>query len=239
MDWKRLLSFNAKEAQLFLLTALISAFILSDYRYIGVRELNYAEASYSFFLNFLLFSILYLSLVLVQKTVAGARGYSHSFEVWQFGPLIAVLITILSYGLIPFLYLGNLIVSPVKRLRLGYFERSVNLKDLALLGFLGPLTIFIIVLLIFEPLFFLTGNQIFQQFMIVGSFIILFSSLPLPYTNAVNVLVFSRLLWLGLILFGLISILLISFSTLYSYVVSLGLAGFMAYALNLEFKKYF
>ncbi len=239
MDWNRLLSFNVKEAQVFLLISLISAFVLSEYRYLGVKELDYVHAANTFFVNLVVFSILYLIMLMVQKIVAGVKGYSHTFEVWQFGPPSGLLITIMSYGIIPFIYLGNIVLKPIKRLRLGYFERSTNIKDLALMGLLGPVTLVLIVFLIFEPLYFLTQLYIFERFIIVASYIILFSSLPLPYTNAVNVLVYSRFLWFFLLLFGLLSVFLINVAGLYSYVVGLGLAIFGAYVLKVYAQEKF
>ncbi|MFT4261668.1 MAG: hypothetical protein ACMXX9_04520 [Candidatus Woesearchaeota archaeon] len=218
--WKRALHLEKNEIYFFLIAILTSGFILS-FRKWGTDGFDYIIGLTNLAIYTFLFFSLFTIFVLTQKILAARKGYKAEFTLWTNGPLIGVLITFMTYGFLPFLYLGNVNLDPIKRLRIGLFRRETQFKDLMLVGLAGPLSLLILILLIIEPLYFVTGHPFLIEIMTVASIIILFTSLPLPHTNAMNILMYSRGLWLLIFVFGLVSIFLILLLNIISYVLAL------------------
>ncbi len=218
--WKRVMQVTDKEVLLFIVAVVTSGFILSFRRW-GAPEFDLIVGLVNFGVFTLYFTVLFIIFIFVQRFIATLYGYKAYFTLWKFGPVVGVLITFMTYGWIPFLYLGNTMLEPIKNLRIGRYRREIQFKELMIVGVSGPLALFAVVLLILEPLYFILELPFLIDLILVSSIIIFFTSLPLPHTNAMNILLYSRAIWLSLVIFGLINIMLILTLSIFYYVISL------------------
>jgi hypothetical protein len=140
--------------------------------------------------------IIYFLFVAAQKYVAAYMGYECTLELWYYGPVIGLLITFMTYGFVPFLYLGNVKLKEDPVMRLGKFRYYLNIKDLMYVGIAGPLFVILALLVFVQPLYFITKASVLLDVIIAATWIMLFSSLPLPKTNGINVLLKSRIIWI-------------------------------------------
>lgn len=185
-----------------MIAVVFSGFILS-FRKWGTTSFNGAQGSSNLILYAFLFAIIYFVFVASQKFIAAYLGYECTLEIWYFGPVIGLLITFMSYGFIPFLYLGNVKLKEDPALRLGKFRYYLNIKDLMYVGIAGPIFVILFLLIIVQPLYFLTHASILTDITIAATWILLFSSLPLPKTNGINILLKSRTVWLLYFIFSI------------------------------------
>ena len=236
--WKRALHVTDKEIILFIVSIAVSGFILSFRRW-GTDAFELEVGLVNLGLFTLYFAILFFVFIFVQRIIAALYGYKPYFTLWTFGPMIGVLITFMTYGFVPFLYLGNTVLEPIKHLRIGRYRREIQFKELMIIGVSGPLSLFTFVLLFLQPMYFFTGGDFFIDMILVSSVIIFFTSLPLPHTNAMNILLYSRAIWLSLVIFGIVNILLILSLNLFSYVVSLLMTAFFILFFKYYSKDFF
>jgi hypothetical protein len=236
--WERALKISNKEIYFFLISIFTSGFILS-FRKWGLDGFDYKIGLVNLAIYTFLFFTLFTIYVLTQKIVAAYKGYKAEFVLWPNGPLIGVLVTFMSYGFIPFLYLGNIELETIKRLRIGLFRRDAQFKDLMQIAIAGPLALIVLVLLVLEPIYFLTQNEFVASIILVSSIIIFFTNLPLPHTNAMNILMYSRTMWLGVFLFSLLSIFLILTLSIASYILALILTILFIFFLKFNSSEFF
>ncbi|MCF7871840.1 hypothetical protein K9L97_02290 [Candidatus Woesearchaeota archaeon] len=241
--WKAFLSFETKELRNFLITVIIAGFLLSS-RHLAAAET--LDSAVLYFVGFtLIFSILYFVFVASQKFIAATKGYHGRYEIWKYGPLLGFFLTMYSLMFFPspvlfflvILYLGNVSIIDVPRLRLGEHRRSINIKDMTIVGLTGPIVLLFLILF-FIPFYALTGFSIIKWAIIFGSLILFFTSLPLPYMNGINVLIKSRIGWLIYFFFCAVFMFMISASlaswNVWIYISAVIIALLLAW----WFKKY-
>lgn len=187
-------TFSRKEFWPFIIAVVFSGFVLS-FRKWGTDSFNAADGVSNLILYSLLFMIIYFFFVAAQKYVAAYMGYDCELDLWYYGPVVGLLITFMTYGFIPFLYLGGVKLKEDPALRLGKFRHYLNIKDMMYVGLAGPLFIILMLLLVVQPLYFISKAQIFLDVTIAATWIMLFSALPLPKTNGINILLKSRVIW--------------------------------------------
>ena len=232
--WQYTFNFSPKDWKVFLISVIVSGFILS-FRFWGTDSFNATEGISNFIIFTLFFMIIYLIFVSLQKFTAINLGYDCRLDMWPYGPVIGLFITFISYGMIPFIYLGTVVLKAEPRLRLGEHRLGVNMKDLMLVGLAGPISVLIVLLVFLQLLYFVTGNELVKQFIISGAWILLFTSLPLPKTNGANVLLKSRKIWFFYFLFSLVLFLLVRALNIWAYVVAILLALLLLWVV----KKFF
>jgi hypothetical protein len=200
--FKSAFRFSRKEFWPFMVAVVFSGFILS-FRKWGTTQFDAVSGVSNLILYSILFMIIYFLFIAAQKYVATYMGYECTLELWYYGPVVGLLITFMTYGYVPFLYLGNVKLKEDYNLRLGKFRYYLNIKDLMYVGITGPMFIILFLILIIHPLYFITKAPIFQNVIVASTWIMLFSSLPLPKTNGINVLLKSRVIWLTYFLFSI------------------------------------
>ncbi len=231
------LRFNTIEIQLILFTLVLNAFVLAFRRW-GLSGFEVQEAIINFAYFFSLLFCLYIIFLVAQKITALKLGYTPIYEIWSLGPMIAVLITFMTYGLLPLLYLGHMQLERIKRRRIGLLEQSVHFRGKFLVALMGPLTLFLINLLIITPLYVATQSQLIYDILFASSLIILFTSIPLPRSNGINLIMAYPKTWLVIFLFGLISTILLLFGTLINLLLVLILSAIAAFVVvKFVFKK--
>lgn len=228
--WRNAFSFNKKETVTVIVISILSGFILS-FRTWG---LDAFEASISFD-NLIVYSFVFLLLFLVflasQKYVAALMGLNAEVDVWKYGPPIGVLVTLMSYGAFPFVFLGGVSLKEIPRLRLGKFRRTViNVKEMLYIGLVGPLALVLLSLLVFFPLYNLTGQQLFFDFVWISSLILVVTALPFPSLNGLNLLLKHRGVWIIYFLYALFLYILLGFlHTTWIYLLALFLSLLFAW----------
>lgn len=200
--------------------------VLAPVLFMAINQLGLV--SYDFVsgmvIHIIIFMIVYLLFVSSQKFLAAFVGLEAEFKIWIFGPLISIFLAFYSFGYFPFLYLGTVGLKPVERMRLGKYYTEPTLKEMLLVGIFAPFMLLVFLLVIILPLYFITDAQIFKSFILVSAAILFFSSLPLPRTNGLNVLIKSRTIWLIYVLFTLVFLFLILPLQFYAYLVALPVA---------------
>ncbi|MFT4282883.1 MAG: hypothetical protein ACMXX6_00475 [Candidatus Woesearchaeota archaeon] len=222
-ELKKYTNLNGQELKFFILIILTAGFILS-FRAWGTQRFDLQLGLQNLILYTLTFAIFYLIFIISQKIIAYKLGYSSEFTLWPLGPMIGVLITFMTYGVIPFLYLGAIDIKTIPRLRLGKLRTSMNFKDLMYVGITGPLTLLLVTVLILEPIYFLTRLEILKTIIWICALIIFYTTLPLPNSNGVNILLYSKLIWIIIFTFSIITLSLILLFNIYSYIIALILA---------------
>lgn len=175
------------------------------------------------------FTVTYFLFIMVQKYVAGKLGLKAKYDPWIFGPIIGFGFSVMTYGLVPLLYLGTVSVKADAKMRLGLANKAVNAKELAFIASSGILATLVLIVVILEPLYLLTGEGFFQINIISATALMFYSTLPLPKTNGAYLILYSRLLWVFLLLFTLIAFVFVSFVNLLTYFIALLLTGLVIY----------
>ncbi|PIN81128.1 hypothetical protein COV13_02230 [Candidatus Woesearchaeota archaeon CG10_big_fil_rev_8_21_14_0_10_32_9] len=216
--WKSAFTFSDQELKNFFFIVVFSGFILSFRRW-GTDSFDSSAGLINFIVFSLIFLIIYSLFIAAQKFLAGYLGYDCKYSLWHFGPAIGIFLTFVSYGWIPFLYLGSIDLKENMRLRLGTYRPYVHIKDLMWVGIAGPLMLLLLLIIILQPLYFLTQSTLVLDFIMSISWILIFTSLPLPKTNGINVLLYSRKVWSFYFFFSLLTFFLVRSMNIYAYVI--------------------
>ncbi len=215
---KNSFNFSGEELKNFLFIVVFSGFILSFRRW-GTDSFDATAGLVNFILFSVIFLIIYALFIMGQKFMAEYLGYECKYTLWQFGPAIGIFLTFLSFGLIPFLYLGSVELKENMKHRLGRFRPYVSIKDLMWVGLAGPMMMLLLLIVILQPIYFLTKSTLIFDFIIAVSWILIFTSLPLPKTNGINVLLYSRKIWVFYFFFSLIAFFMVRAMNIYAYVI--------------------
>lgn len=235
---KDALNFKEREATTIIIISALSGFILS-FRKWGTTKFDAGEGITNLFLFSVLFLLLFFVFIYTQKVIALKLGLDARVHVWKYGPPIGVLITLMSYGTIPFIFIGGVKLKEIPRLRLGKFKgTTIKIKEMLAIGLAGPLSLVFLSLLVLFPLHNLSGNTIFLDMIWITSVILVVSAIPLPSLNGLNLLLKYRTAWLVYTTYA-ISIYLL-FQLLKHpaiYALALILSILFAWLLKLSFKK--
>ena len=223
--WKKAFSFSDREATTIIIISVLSGFILS-FRMWGTDRFDASVGLSNLFSFSFLFLVLFLIFICSQKLVAASMGLDAKVHVWKYGPPLGVLVTMMSYGLIPFVFLGGVSLKEIPRMRLGKFRRTViNIKEMLYVGLVGPLVLVFLSLLVFFPLYSVSGVQFFMDLVWVSSLILVVSALPFPSLNGLNLLLKYRWVWVVFFLYSLFLFMLMSvLHHVFAYVLALVLS---------------
>jgi hypothetical protein len=234
---KNAFNFNDKEVTTLLVISLLGGFILSFRRW-GTTHFDFAEGLSNLLLFSMMFFILYFIYLSTQKFTAGLLGLDAKVEVWQYGPPIGVLLTIMSFGLIPFIFFGGVKIREIERLRLGLFRGRVpKIRDLMLIGISGSMMLILLSLLIFFPLYHISGYAPVAEFIRISGLIILISALPFPSLNGISMMLYSRFIWSAyifyvIILYILLHVLIHVTPSILIYLLALSLSLLVAWLIR-------
>ncbi len=228
--FRNMFKMTRKELIQFFVAVVFSGLILSIGPFIkwGSNKIDSTVWLQGFLLYTTLFIIIYLIFIAAQKFLGAYLGYTCTFELWNYGPVIGLLITFMTYGLLPFLYLGNIHLKEDMKFRLGKFRNYLNIKDMMYVGMAGPAAIVVLVLIL-QPIYIATQAQFIHSAIIACAWVLLFSALPLPKTNGINIILKSRLIWVTYFVLSLILFLLLQKITIFTY------AAFIVIAITIWF----
>lgn len=227
---KQIFNYTSKELWHFILTSLVAGFLLSMRKW-GVDEFDPVIGLGNLILYIIIFLIVYFFFITAQKWLGAAMGYEVRYEIWTYGPIIAALLTFYlvlifpTFDFLVLLYIGTVTLKEIPELRLGKFRRGLNVKDMLIVGLAGPLFILLLILVLFQPLYFVTESSTLYFTIVIASLILFFTSWPFPKMNGINILIKSRVGWLLYFTFSLLFVLLISTLQVWAYLVAIVLAA--------------
>ncbi len=237
-----------KEIQSILIVAFIAAFIFSFNEW-GIENFNITLGIQNLILAFVFCLIIYTVHAFSQKFTA--NFYDHDVEFTYIsmkkkiaeirktinipiGPLLTLLITLISNGKFIFLILNSFNLKTNKTRRLGH--KWVNIKEFeeAQIALAGPLSN-ILILILFKILTPLSG--VFSKGMFIASTIAIFNMLPIPKVDGSRIFFGSRPLYVASLIFIIIFVILIfQLSVLQTLILALLLSliigGIYLYKLN-------
>lgn len=224
-------NFSEQELKNFFFIVVFSGFILSFRRW-GTETFDATAGIANFAVFSLIFLIIYAVFIIAQKFMAGYLGYNCKYSLWHFGPAIGIFVTFVSYGFLPFLYLGSIDLKENERMRLGKFRPYLNIKDLMWVGIAGPIAMLLLIIIVLQPLYFLTQSTLIFDFITSVSWVLLFTSLPLPKTNGINVLLYSRKVWAIYFFFSLLTFFLVRAMSIYAYLIIAVIAAIIVWVVK-------
>ncbi|MBU1201012.1 MAG: hypothetical protein KKA51_00795 [Nanoarchaeota archaeon] len=208
MEWwahcKKYLCFSPREKKQLIISAVVFGFILS-FRMWGGDSFNATSGMINWLLvSFVVLFAMFLNFF-IQKVFAIKKGFLLHFFWWFPGILIGVFLTIISFGIIPFLFPGTVYLEHLKGLRLGHFRYGTNTKDLAEVSVAGVIAN-VAVALLFSFIYLATNSEWVFIFVKVNFAYAFFSMLPIPTisglklregaTPGFNIFFFSRRLYI-------------------------------------------
>lgn len=223
--------FTPNEWREFFITVFAVGFILS-FRKWGSVTFDPVQGVTNLIL-YSLFVLLFLFLhVAAQKLLALYMGYRAQYTYWLNGIFVGVLTAFISYGVVPVVLTGTVILEHMPRLRLGRFRYGLNYKDVAKVSFAGPLMNVFVVLLL-EP-FYLSNaySAAMHAFILdliwINVLLALYSLLPFKNTNGLNIFFASRTAYVFCFFFVLLFSILVLAVSVFSIIISAVLAFLVA-----------
>lgn len=223
-------TFSKQEQKEFLITCLITAFILFSGYLLRKWDLswdNMPTLIYTYVETFVLVSIIFFIHVCAQKLLALKLGFIATYTYWLNGLFAGLILSFFSYGLIPVILTGTVMIEYHPRLRLGRFRYGLNYKDLAKISFAGAFANILLILLMKPLLTFSTSpalKELVSNIIWFNVLIAAYSLLPFKNTSGLNIFMASR----NAYVFCLVFVLIYSLLVLSTGVFSLILAAFLA-----------
>ena len=236
---QRRFGFPKQELFHIFISAVVASFILT---------LKVVDLANNYILNLVAVIIItFLTLLIhfsAQKIVALHLGYASKYKYWLNGFFISILVGFFTWGYIPLFFTGVFNFDDIPKLRAGRFLPSVMQKDLAVIGFAGPLANMLIVAVL-TPFYLASGNKLVYVMIIVNLLTAVFSLLPIPTfeqmkkfkggTTGLYIFIASRTAFV-VIFFAVLSFsLMIMLFKVFSYILALFIGLIVGYI----YKKYF
>lgn len=218
--------FQGKELQDFLLTTFILSLIFFFFKWRNT-DLNTLTGT-ALFISTLLFVLVVTFLSrYFQKIAARKRGYKAIFaNTWQ-GMGITLAISFFSLGLIPLLSPGRMILDHNYKLRIGHHRKGVNHKDMSFVSIIGILT-YLLAVIILKIVFVSTENEFFKYLTLICLLLAVFSILPIPTFEGINIFAHSRLLFFFFFVFVITYSAMVLFSNTFYIIIPLLVAAILS-----------
>jgi len=172
--------FISTEYLLLLLTAFVSAFILTFNEW-GGNQFDFRIGFANLVFAFLIVTIsIYIKLA-VQKYFSKDKGYEVVFKPWVIGFLLAIIFIMVSNGSFIFLAFGGVVFYVSEKLKLG--KRNIDLKEIGWLAILGPITSLMIAL-IAKLVFY---GDFAAKIISINMWLALFAIIPIPFVHKFKV----------------------------------------------------
>ncbi len=227
------MEFTKKEVKYIFIVALIAAFIFSFNEW-GAERFNALIGIKNLLIAFIFCIVIYFLHSFAQKLVADHYEYRIEFTLIEIqkriketkkifsipiGPIISLLLTLISNGRFIFLILNSYEHIPQKEFRIGRQWANIKEFEEAQIALAGPLSQ-IILLVIFKLL--MPLSLIFNKAMFITSVIAIYHMLPLPQVDGIKVLFGSRPLYItGLIFIVAFIILIFHLSVIQTVILAL------------------
>jgi len=205
---KEYFRFERKEVTGILVSVILIAFILS-FKEWGGEKFDIAVGLVNLAVAFLIVFLGFLVHVSAQKINALRLGYVAEFQYSMYGLIGGLILCFASNGYLFFLGTGEVRIRHMLRMRLGTFRYGLNYWEYAKISFVGPMAN--IFLAVFFKFFYATGSPILEKAVLINIFIAIFSMLPIPFNDGLNIFFGSKPFYV----FGFGTILGISLSLIF------------------------
>ena len=159
----------------------------------------------------------------VRRIYALQLGHKVEFKIWWFGIGISLLIALVSYGKIPLLFYGGMMVNILPKHRLGYFRYGVSFNDMGGIAF--ATTVSSLLLALFFKFFLFIPNPFIEKAILINVIFACLNMLPIPPLDGSTIFFANRLGYVFALVFTVgTGILILKSSILMALFGGLGLA---------------
>ena len=184
--------FTGTEIKGLLITIFIIAFLVS-FKQWGTDTFDFTEGLFNFISAILIVALGILAHVSLQRIYSYKLGYVARYENFLYGTIGGLILCFASNGNLFFLSPGHVRLTHMPRLRMGEFRYGINMYEYAKIAASGPLAN--IVLAMFFKAFMFLGNPLIEKAMYINILLALFSMVPLPNTDGLDMFYGTRLLY--------------------------------------------
>ena len=132
---------------------------------------------------------------LAHKFVAQKKGLWAEFRAWPVGLLLAGGLAVITKGGFVFAAPGATMISNIRKSPFGFSSRSIDLKDMGIIGIAGPV-VNIILTAAFLP-FAAMGFQLAIVTAQVNAWLAIFNMIPISLLDGAKVWQWSKAIWVG------------------------------------------
>jgi len=169
---------------------------------------------------FIVTSLVLAGGIFVAKYFAISKGYTATYYSWKNGLLIGFVLSFITYGFLPIIFPGNLIMNRIERHRHGKLYPGENLHEIKWMIIFTELALFFIA--IFSSLFYFTTHiSLFYYFMTIASLIAFFSLLPFNNNLGLHFFHANRMLYFFFLFFSFFLALFLMLRMYYALILSL------------------
>lgn len=176
---KRYFKFSPEETRAFIISAIFLGFIFSFRKWGLGSSVDVGEGLKNFLLMTLIGAITIFVHIGIQRLHALRLGYKPEFRLWSYGIFGSLIVCLLSNGHIAIPLYGGTEIHMMLKHRLGHFRYGVNMVNIGLVAFMGPLG------LLFFAYFMKLINialvsQLIKQLILVNLLVAVWNMLPIP-----------------------------------------------------------
>ncbi len=203
-------TFSKQEMVTLLIAAVVTAFIFS-FRDWGDDVFDAVLGLIHLLIVFGVAMFSFIARLSAQKIYALSEGYKAEFRLWWVGLVVALIIAFISFGRLPLVLIGGVVLGFMVRQRLGEFRYGFSYHDNAVVAFIGVLANILLALVFGVGLYFFPDSYLFLKGLWLNLSMAFGSLIPLPQLDGFNILFGSKTLYVfGWILTLLSTVLLIT-----------------------------
>ena len=216
---KKYLDFAPNELKTFLFTGFVLSLILFFFKWRNTDFDLFIGLNW-FILTLLIVYFLTAIARLLQKIVAHKKGYIATFKNSWKVTTITLGLSFFSFGFLPLLAPGRMELEPVERLRLGHNQQGIRWKDMSSVS-LVAISTYVVFVVILKLLVISTEGIVFKHVLLISLLLAIFSAIPAPNYDGINVFANSRPIYLFMFAFIIIYAAMIWFTNMFILIIPL------------------
>ena len=187
-------SFEKQELSILIPAIFLTAFMFS-FRDWGEESFQFWQGLGNLIVVSIIVAISFFVRFSWQKIYALKEGYLAQFKGWWTGILIALVLTLITNGLVPLILIGGVVSSFMVRQRLGEFRYGHSYLDNAKISFHGIVANLHLALLFSIGLYLFPESYFFSKGLLLNWVMALCAVFPLPQLDGLNIYFGSRPLY--------------------------------------------
>jgi len=189
---KKHYKFSGNEIKAMAMSILAIAFMLS-FKSWGTEVFNIREGLINLISAVLIVTLGFIIHLSLQRFYAFKLGYTAEYNNFMYGIMGGLLLTFASNGNLFYLAPGHVTLKHMPRLRLGEFRYGMNMWEYAKIATAGPIGN--LLLAAFFKAFTFLGNPLIERAVTINILLALFSMVPLPSTDGLDIFFGSRIFY--------------------------------------------
>lgn len=215
---KKYNKFSVEERRNFVIAVLVIGFLYS-FRYWGDTEFDWGIGLINLAISIIIVFITLGAHHGLQRLHAMRLSYKPEFKLWPYGLFGSLLVCFLSNGVIIIPVYGGTELHMIYKHRLGHFRFGVNMVNIGLVGFTGPLTNLLLAYFI-KLINIAIGSQILERMVLINLMFAVWTMLPIPPLNdGIRILYWSRITYAFMLGVVVSAALLIWFSNNFFFIL--------------------